>query len=278
MTVSCSAAPPLLTAPIDGQVLDFDSRNPIAGAIVVARWEGAVGMWEASQACVHVETTVSDSKGRFHFDIWAAPTLALFVRVNLSAYRKDYEGANHALHYTGYGDGKGGATTWNVYDVGRPYEVLQSFADEASAFRATLPMNVYMNAFSGTDDARFEHLNRDVYSGMACMGRGAGADAGTSKRNLYPLYKAALQEAQPLARNAEQKRRLQIMQDIAAEAWLAGSGDPHASGSPLFRVPKEVCLELGGHERLGMKIRTIVQFRDGRPDQVTERYEGDPPC
>lgn len=62
----------LTGGPLNGVVLDKETNEPIAGAIVIARWHGN---WtkifgESSSACYHVETTRTDEGGRYHIPLW----------------------------------------------------------------------------------------------------------------------------------------------------------------------------------------------------------------
>ena len=57
--------------PIDGQVIDSDTKQPIPAAIVVARWTDAEGVIADSvTVCRHVATAVTDVDGRYHIDKW----------------------------------------------------------------------------------------------------------------------------------------------------------------------------------------------------------------
>lgn len=223
-----------ITGPIDGQVLDSESGRPVAGAIVVAYWKGElVGTLQTQSVCVYVETTVSDADGRFHFNVWTEPTIAVGVQVALNAYKQGFESVGSALQYQKWIDSRG-STTWIVYRRGHPYEVLQTFPDEQSARGATHPTNRYLKPFTGTADQRFEYLSGPVYTGMGCF---AGVlEPLASNRNLYPLYKAAFQEAKPLARTPEQQQRLRMMRLIAVSEWQGPGSGP---GIPRT-IPEEI--------------------------------------
>ena len=63
--------------PIDGQVLEYGTRKPIVGAIVVARWKGTYHTpWQSSTVCAHVETATTDEAGRYHIQGWDEPSRA----------------------------------------------------------------------------------------------------------------------------------------------------------------------------------------------------------
>lgn len=232
VAVACAGLP-FTNGPIDGQVLDYDSGKPIVGAIVVARWEGTQFMVVQSESvCVHAETTTSDAEGRFHFNVWAAPSTALGVQPTVDAYKEGYWNVGRPLQYAknidrlGHSDG-----TWVVFSRGRPYEVLLSFPDEDSARDATHPANLYLKTFTGSPSERFEYLSRVVYIGMGCYG------ASANNQGLYPLYKAAFREAMPLATTAQQKKRLANMQQIAVSVWL-GPGSSRDIGR--LAIPSEI--------------------------------------
>jgi len=58
--------------PIDGQVIDAVTKQPISGAFVVAKWGRAEGfIADSVEVCRHIVTTVSDAQGRYHIDAWA---------------------------------------------------------------------------------------------------------------------------------------------------------------------------------------------------------------
>lgn len=57
---------------IDGKVLDANTGQPIAGAIVVAQWEGyvSIGFGDSQTACFHVLGTTTDENGNYHLPAW----------------------------------------------------------------------------------------------------------------------------------------------------------------------------------------------------------------
>jgi hypothetical protein len=56
---------------IDGVVIDLATREPIAGAIVVAKWQYVVGsIAGGSTHCDHADSAVTDDYGRYHIDPW----------------------------------------------------------------------------------------------------------------------------------------------------------------------------------------------------------------
>ena len=57
---------------VQGQVLEEDSRKPIADAIVIGRWQEAISIFPADSqtACVHVETATTDAQGGYRMRTW----------------------------------------------------------------------------------------------------------------------------------------------------------------------------------------------------------------
>lgn len=88
----------LSSGPIEGRVLEEGTDKPIAGAIVVVNWIGRTtsgSMFvEAQDVCYHVETAITDEKGRYQTKGWSQEqhkdyTLK-FDRMQVSAYKRDY--------------------------------------------------------------------------------------------------------------------------------------------------------------------------------------------
>lgn len=85
--------------PIDGQVIDAVTKQPIAGAFVVAKWERVEGLiTDGAHVCRHIATVVSDAQGRYHIDAWAGvPNLVVgwltdsLYDVSLDAYKPGME-------------------------------------------------------------------------------------------------------------------------------------------------------------------------------------------
>jgi len=93
--------------PIDGQVIDSDTNQPIQGAIVVARWNRAEGfIADSVSVCRHVATAVTDAKGRYHIDKWQHSTDFiewLFMSsygVSLDAFKPGMESVWPAVYKT----------------------------------------------------------------------------------------------------------------------------------------------------------------------------------
>jgi len=232
----------LTAGPVDGQVLDYDSGQPIEGAIIVGLWKGNLfQIVESKSVCVHAESTVSDANGRYHIDGWAGPSFALGVYLETSAYKAGYQRVGAPLQYQKQLDREGKSDgTWIVYKRGHPYDVLQSFADEENARAATHPNDLYLKPFSGTSAQRFEYVRVVVFASAGCF------EGGTSQRNLYRLAKAAFQEAKPLATTSDQKKSLRFMRGAAIDTWLAlpGTTTGMEAEAAASKIPEEIRRDL----------------------------------
>jgi hypothetical protein len=77
--------------PLSGRVIEDGSGQPIAGAIVLARWEGYVSH---GTVCFHVESTITDAEGRYHIPAWKKKHMwgdtddqRVYVRPHKAGYR-----------------------------------------------------------------------------------------------------------------------------------------------------------------------------------------------
>lgn len=81
--------------PLDGRVLEEKTNKPIPGAIVVVRWQGtAFSFVDTHTVCLHVETVVTDSEGRFRIPFWhkrAEPALVRKLKPVIVAYKAGYD-------------------------------------------------------------------------------------------------------------------------------------------------------------------------------------------
>ncbi len=204
MFTSCS----FIGGPVSGQVIDAETGQPIAGAIVVARWKGSVSALVDSQSvCFHVETAVSDPEGKYHVPLWwQQPRLWLMIgsgRV-VEGYRAGYEG-------------------------------IYPHSKQATEH----PDDIYMKRFVGTDSERLQFINERIFSGMSCI------NASASRRNLFFLESAAIQEAKRLASSDEQQKMLEGMRRVAADDWLAGAPNyDQTFRRPLENLPQSILRSL----------------------------------
>jgi hypothetical protein len=149
----------LLTAcassgPLAGKVLEEGTNKPIAGAIVVARWQGdAFGLVHSPTVCVHVDTATTDAEGRYRITASFKSTDPIGVR-NIKPIISAYK--------TGY---------------------------VRSEFLSTKDDVLFLRIGGG---GREERLNAIRVAGVSC------GNAGESRKNLLPLYRALYEEALPL--------------------------------------------------------------------------------
>lgn len=164
----------LSSDPIEGQVLEAGTKKPLAGAIVVIRWEGTSSqIAESKTVCYHVETATTDAQGHYRTPAWRKIKLVgEFMGLGFTPGAKDI-----TAYKPGY------AEHWPAgYDRTEDYQ-----------------KNVrYLETFKGTSGERFKYLER--YSGMQC---GVPEDYGPK---LVPLYKAIYDEAKLLAVTKQEKQ------------------------------------------------------------------------
>ncbi len=192
---------------VSGRVLDFNTGQPIAGAIVVVRWNGAaMGLVHSSRVCFHVETAVSDVDGRYRVSSWVRPPKPWAVW--------------------------GTSTIVDAYQRG--YESVRTQKTQTEA-----PEDVFMERSTGTDAEHFQYLNWQVVSNTGCD------NAGASRRSLFVLQKAAILEAKSLVRSEQDQGNLDGMRTVAATDWLAATPSyPQTYLRPLENLPVNVRSEL----------------------------------
>ncbi|BCO30780.1 hypothetical protein TspCOW1_08830 [Thiohalobacter sp. COW1] len=96
--LSCAAS----GGPVEGVVVVAETGKPIEGAIVVARWTAQLNqIADSSTMCYHVETTTTDSEGRYLIERWRSShppmlqQLFMFDReVHVTVYAKGYRMPN----------------------------------------------------------------------------------------------------------------------------------------------------------------------------------------
>lgn len=80
---------------IAGKILEEGTDKPIPNAIVIVLWDGSVpSLADSHSVCVHVDTTVTDSKGNYHFAPWRKRSKfgpVIDVGPVVSAYKAGYE-------------------------------------------------------------------------------------------------------------------------------------------------------------------------------------------
>ena len=193
LVVACSEAGPPPTE-FRGRVIDQDTGQPIAGAIVVGKYTGSRG-FEGSTSCNLVESAVSDQDGWF--------TMPIDPR---------YGGPLMEAYHRGYKWGRGPRWAENGIDGNVNHWQVQVVEWNADNSRAKLvryeptiygsqreaiaasrqDMDVYIRSFSGTREARLDELHRLTNAGI-CGGR-RGTTAGPR-----PFFEAIYTEEVELA-------------------------------------------------------------------------------
>jgi len=195
--------------PIDGRVIDIDTNQPLADAIVIALWQkSSFGIGHSTSYCIHAETAVSGADGGYHVARWwqFPPILGWDGLIGMDAYRPGYES-------------------------------VHSHTPEAKRH----PEYVYMRKYVGTDAERFDYIAYRVFGGMNCT------EARASRRNLFLLFKTAYREAAPLAVTEKQRDLLEGgLRVIAAWSWLAPPPEAVGGGGddPIELLPKDIRSEL----------------------------------
>jgi hypothetical protein len=171
----------LTGGPVQGVVVDESTGKPVAGAIVVAHWQGTVmKLHGASASCYHVETARTDAQGRYRIAAWTRQFSASDIRLvregtHFEAYKPGYWRPTHP-------DPAGDGT------------------------------RIAIAPFQGTKDEYF----RTVLGapGWACLRPGA------SSKNEYRLFKAMAEEARALAETPVQMGRAQTLAQLAEESLV----------------------------------------------------------
>src|SRR3990172_7500957 len=155
---------------IEGRVLEEGTGKPIPDAIVVVRWEGRVSsLADSHGVCVHVDSMVSDSQGRYKFTRWSKSSKVgpvFNVKSIVTAYKPGYE-------------------------------LSQEYFD-----KQTYRKNIYpLKLFAGTREQRLEYLLKFI--GMEC------GPYEEYRKKLIPFYKALYEEAKSIAVTGEDKKMVE---------------------------------------------------------------------
>jgi len=167
-----------------GRVLHEILDKPLANSIVVALWKGTEKTSESEkEVCYHVETTTTDEKGFFSFPDWREPSNFKNLKnkaIHVFAYRKYYrtsELTSELITQKNY-----------IYYLAKPREM----EDETLAREDRLR---YLQLLVGKTTCDLE---------------------GESHKNLAPLFKDVIEEAEQIA--VTEKDR-QIVGKL--KSWLA---------------------------------------------------------
>ena len=154
--------------PLEGQVLEAETKKPLPGAIVVARWKGSHSVIaETKDECYHVETATTDADGRYRIPAWS-------------------RGTKGPLFTPG---------PWYMHVHKAGYEEYWP-----AGFTDTDKKNVrYLKPFTGGREERLAYLSRIAVS---C------SDRKEIEINLLPLYKALYEEAEGLVVTKDDKLKV----------------------------------------------------------------------
>jgi len=181
---------------ISGQVLDAETKVPIADAHVVIIWKGAeFAVVETKTVCVYADGTVTDVNGNFSFSPWVKPD-GLFpisdIRNQILVYKQGYEEVR----------------VWRRTEADRQY-LLKHF-----------------------DGLRKEHLEYllNLPRRISCH------QGGSSQKNLSPLFEAVYYEAKTLSITADDKKKLDRFRWIAASYAIGGDKNNYMNGSEYDKL------------------------------------------
>lgn len=77
---------------IEGQVLEVGTNKPLAGAIVIARWDKTYSsLVDTTTVCIHVESAVTDEQGRFRLPTWRGKAPSWGTDVHKPGYERSSE-------------------------------------------------------------------------------------------------------------------------------------------------------------------------------------------
>lgn len=158
--------------PLQGKVMEEGTEKPIAGAIVVARWQGHLASWgHGKTVCYHVLSTTSDENGDYRLPAWKKDITEDWQKnirpetVLIDAYKPGY---------------------------GLPTAPSQK--------RGV----VSLKSFIGTPGERIEYLLR-VSSATRC------GTTDESEKNLLPLKKTLYREATAIASSKEDQEKVETL-------------------------------------------------------------------
>lgn len=170
-----------------GQVIDENSETPIEGAHVVAFWKGIASY--ATEACFHVESTVSDIEGNFTIPAWTNSgewTALKDQRISFTIYKNGY------------------------VESDKTYGKEQTHKSN----------KFYLSPTSSKD--RISDIN-DLIQYKDCP------ESGDSRQNLLPFLKSAMSDASDTAKTNKDKLvvitlqrmidSIEVGEDAAWEIW-----------------------------------------------------------
>lgn len=78
-----------------GQVLEWETKRPIEGVVVVATWNGySTTMVDSQSRCYHVESAITDKYGRYRIPLYAEGASMIYDRyISYTTYKEGYKGS-----------------------------------------------------------------------------------------------------------------------------------------------------------------------------------------
>jgi len=184
-------APPMLWLSQSGQVLEWPSKKPIEGVLVVKLWRGS--RWaivHSSSNCFHVETAITDSEGRFKIPLWfAGPKFETNQRSYISAFYK-----------TGYK-----ASTYTKKNPGGYRKVKVYYREDREKGL------YYLETKKRPASEELKKISESMHS-MSCGSL-------QNRRSNYLAYKKLYNLARPLAITREDKMVLKGIRAKIVRVW-----------------------------------------------------------
>lgn len=169
-----------------GQVIDWDTKEPIAGAIVVASWHGTVGkVVQRQSTCYHVESTMTDDNGQYRMPVKVGgPVWVADKTMDLMAYKAGYRESR----------------------------------DEQGQLRGRHDKDgvIYLGVDRRDRKQRFSYV-RNIH--MAC------SNAGTSETELLSVWTARYLEAKELAELESELRWVKYLRKVTASFAVPDSNE-----------------------------------------------------
>jgi hypothetical protein len=207
--VACSEAGPQPTE-FRGRVIDQDTGQGIAGAIVVGKYMGSRGA-EGSSSCNRVESAVSNQDGWF-----TMPIDSRYGQPLMEAYHRGYKWGRGPLWAENGIDGNANhwqvqVVEWNV-DNGRAkvirYEPTIYSSQREAITASRQEMDVYLKPFVGTRDEWLKEVYR-LHVAASC------ASPQQTTAGPVPYFEALYAEEQALN---DTERSLQLTRDYIRAA------------------------------------------------------------
>jgi hypothetical protein len=177
---------------ISGQVVDAETRKPLAGAHVAFLWESPITSTvitghDSRDICYHAAAVQTGADGYFQIDAWRTWS-------NYDVHNVEPTGVVYTPHYV-------------------PYFVVFSISPNGEAVEHDA-QRYELKPFAGTRRQRLETLFRGL-ANHDCL------NGGESQKSLYPMLKAIHTEARQVAETPDDMRVVSAIARLAAETALA---------------------------------------------------------